>query len=236
MVARTWPYKAEHTIDAETELILAAEVYEADRSDSQTLADSVMAAVENVKQAGGERQIEEIIADKGYHSAAQLELAQDLGFRTYIPEPKRKGKSRLNQKPIEHQRAVKANRRRTKTKKNKRLQRLRSERVERSFAHVCETGGSRRTWLRGIDKVRKRLLTSAMTRNLGLIMRKLFGFGTPKGLQGDNNLAAILQAAWYAVRQFETHQQCSPSTLRSLTFNHQGRLFPRMSVGSSTGC
>jgi transposase len=192
-------YKAEHVVDTETELILAAEVYEADHSDTQTLTDSVMEAVENIQQAEAEQEIEEIVADKGYHSAAQLELVSSLGFRTYIPEPKRKGKSHLNEKPIEQQRAVSANRRRTKTKKNKRLQRLRSERAERSFAHVCETGGSRRTWLRGIEKVRKRLLIAAMTRNLGLVMRRLFGFGTPRGLQGGGPFAALVQTAWLAM-------------------------------------
>jgi transposase len=196
-------YKAENVIDIETEFVLAAEVYDADHSDTDTLADSVMAAVENTQQAGSEQEIKEVTADKGYHSAEQLELVDALGFRTYIPEPKRKGKSRLSKKPQGQQRAVKANRRRTKTKKNKQLQRKRSERAERSFAHMCETGGSRRTWLRGIDKVRKRLLTSAMTRNLGLIMRKLFGRGTPRGLQGDSNLAALLQNVWLVMRWAE---------------------------------
>lgn len=188
-------YKAEHVVDVDTELILAAEVYHADHSDSQTLADSLMEAVENAKRAKSDREIEEVVADKGYHSAAQLELVQSLNFRTYIPEPKQPGKSRLSEKPFEQQRAVKANRRRTKTAKNKRLQRLRSERVERSFAHVCETGGSRRTWLHGIEKVRKRLLTSAMTRNLGLVMRGLFGMGTPRGLQEPGPLAALARLA-----------------------------------------
>ncbi|MEQ8667888.1 MAG: transposase [Pirellulales bacterium] len=193
-------YKAEHVIDAATELILAAEVYEADHSDSQTLTDSTMEAVENTKQAGGKRKIKEVVADKGYHSAKQLELIQSLNFRTYIPEPQRKGKSHWSDKPPEYQRAVYANRRRIKTEKNKRLQRLRSEKVERSFAHVCRTGGSRRTWLRGIEKVNKRLLTSAMARNLGLLMRKLFGFGTPRSLQPEGGFAALLQLAWLAIK------------------------------------
>jgi len=188
-------YKAEHVVDIDTELILAAEIYHADHSDTQTLADSVMEAVEHTKQAGGEREIEEVVADKGYHSAGQLELVQSLGFRTYVPEPKRKHKSRWKGKPPENKRAVYANRRRLKTDKNKRLQRLRSERAERSFAHVCETGGSRRTWLHGIEKIKKRLLCSAMTRNLGLVMRKLFGMGTPRGLQKERPLAAL---AWLA--------------------------------------
>ena len=193
-------YKAEHVVDVETELILAAEVYHADNADTNTLCDSLMEAVGNTKEAGSEREIEEVVADKGYHSAGQLELAEWLGFRTYIPEPKRRGESRLHERPIEQQHAVRANRRRTKTEKSKRLQRLRSERAERSFAHVCDTGGSRRTWLRGIEKVRKRLLTSAMTRNLGLVMRKLFGVGTPRGRQPAGGLAAIVQTARLAVR------------------------------------
>lgn len=201
-------YKAEHVIDLETELILATEVYQANHSDTATLADSVMAAVENTKQAGCEQAIEEVVADKGYHAAEQLELVASLGIRTYIPEPERRGKSHLNEKPIAHQHAVKANRRRTKTDKNKRLQRLRSERVERGFAHVCETGGARRTWLRGMEKVRKRLLTAAMTRNLGLVMRRLFGMGTPRGLQADGSLSAFTQATRITilrlVRRFAT--------------------------------
>ncbi|TWT29158.1 Transposase DDE domain protein [Posidoniimonas corsicana] len=190
-----------HVVDLDTELILAAEVYEADHSDAQTLADSLVEAVINTEQAGVEQEIEEAVADKGYQTASQLELVQWLGFRTYVPEPERKHKSRWTNKPPEHKDAVYANRRRTKTEKNKRLQRLRSERVERSFAHVCETGGSRRTWLHGIDKVRKRLLCSAMTRNLGLVMRRLFGCGTPRGLQKEGAFAAAAQTAWLAIRR-----------------------------------
>jgi hypothetical protein len=60
------------------------------------------------------------------------------------------------------------------------MQRLRSERAERAFAHLCDTGGSRRTWLRGIDKVRKRYMSAAMAHNLGRIMRSLVGAGKPR--------------------------------------------------------
>ena len=77
----------------------------------------------------------------------------------------------------------------TKMKDGRTLQRQRSEKVERSFAHVCETGGSRRTWLHGLEKVRKRYLTSAMARNLGLVLRHLFGIGTARSLQGEGGLA-----------------------------------------------
>ena len=63
------------------------------------------------------------------------------------------------------------------------MQRQRSEFVERTFAHVCETGGARRTWLRGMEKVQKRYLLAAAAHNIGVLMRKLFQMGTPRGLQ-----------------------------------------------------
>ena len=76
--------------------------------------------------------------------------------------------------------------------KSRRLQRLRSERMERSFAHVCNTGGARRTQLRGVENVQKRYLITLAGRNLTVLMRALFGIGTPRSLQG-------LSAAIFAV-------------------------------------
>jgi len=186
-------YKAEHVVDLETEVVLAAEIYPADTGDADTLVDSVMEAQINVDATGMATRIEEAAADKGYHAAAAIELADDLNVRTYIPEPKTKHRRRWTDKPEEFKRAVYNNRRRLKTEKNKKLQRKRSERVERSFAHVCETGAARRSWLRGIEKVRKRYLISAAARNLGLILRKLFGFGTARSLQTAGGLFSLLQ-------------------------------------------
>lgn len=76
---------------------------------------------------------------------------------------------------------MKANQR-LKGERGKRLQR--SEVVERSFAHVCETGGARRTWLPGVTKVVTRYLVQVAAHNLALLMRKLFGVGKPRTLQG----------------------------------------------------
>ncbi len=182
-------YKAEHVIDLETEVVLAAEIYTADTGDTDTLVDSVMEARTHLSEAGLEAEIEEAVADKGYHASHTLELAEAMHLRTYIPEPQRKHDRRWTDKPEEYERVVNNNRRRTKTKKGRRLQRQRSEKVERSFAHVCETGGARRTWLRGLEKVRKRYLMSAVARNLGLVMRHLFGMGTARGLQAVGDLA-----------------------------------------------
>ncbi len=184
-------YKAEHVVDLETELVLTAEIYPADRGDADTLVDSVMEAQTHLNEAGIDAQIEEAAADKGYHSADALELADELNVRTYIPEPNSKYDRRWTDKPANTKRVVYNNRRRTRTAKSKRLQRQRSERAERSFAHVCETGGARRSWLRGLEKVRKRYLMSAVARNLGLLMRELFGIGTAKSLQAARGFAGV---------------------------------------------
>jgi hypothetical protein len=194
-------YKAEHVIDLETELVLAAEIYEGNKADTATLVDSVLEAQEHLNQAGASVEIEQAVADKGYHAAQSLELADNLNLRVYIPEPHNAHERIWTDKPEEYQRVVYNNRRRTKTAKSRRLQRQRSEKVERSFAHVCETGGARRTWLRGLDKVRKRYLVSAVARNLGLLMRALCGIGTPRSLQAEGGLCALIQMLWIDVER-----------------------------------
>jgi transposase len=196
-------YKAEHTVDLNSELILSAEIYHADAGDTHTLEDSVWTAQVNLQEAGIAVQIEDVVGDKGYHSAETAEtFAEDTPFRTYIAEPKRPaGQTRIwTDKPTTQKDAVYANRRRIRGERGKRLQRLRSERVERTFAHVCETGGARRTWLQGKEKVHKRYLIAAMAHNMGRLMRELFGMGTPRGLQkGAEALESLLSALYLAL-------------------------------------
>jgi transposase len=208
-------YKAEHVIDLKSDVILAAEIYPADHADVQTLADSVLEAVENVKQADREIELKEIVADKGYHAAETIELAGGLNFRTYIPEPKRPHRARWTDKPAEFQRAVYANRRRLRRDKSRRFQKLRSERVERSFAHVCDTGGMRRSWLKDVVNVSKRYLIAAAAHNLGRIMRKLFGVGKPRTLQELGDLAALAQLATKLLRAIIELARISPHATRS---------------------
>jgi len=193
-------YKAEHVVDLDTEIILAAEIVHADQPDSQTLEDSVNAAQTNQREAGSEQQIEDVAADKGYHANEQLaNMHEHTPYRTYIPEPQSPHNRKWTDKPPEQKAAVEANRRRTRGERGKKLQRLRSEKTERSFAHVCETGGARRTWLTGIDKVRKRYLISAGAHNLGVLMRVLFNMGTPRGLQQfANDLAGVVSSLYFA--------------------------------------
>jgi hypothetical protein len=68
----------------------------------------------------------------------------------------------------------------------------RGELVERSFAHIYDTGGMRRTHLRGHDNILKRLLIHVSGFNLGLVMRTLLGYGTPPGLRG--RLSGLLKS------------------------------------------
>ena len=183
-------YKAEHVVDLDSDLILAAEIRQATEHDSHTLTDSVMQAQQHLRSLDAEQLIEEIAADKGYHSADSLEQCRALHFRTYLPEPKRHADWTWTDKSPEHQRAVHGNRQRVRRRKGKRLQRRRSERCERTFAHVCDTGGMRRTWLKGLIDVTKRYVIAAAAHNLGRVLRTLFGVGKPRGLQGRGGRSA----------------------------------------------
>jgi transposase len=214
-------YKAEHVLDLETEAILAAEVYPADDADTQTLEDSLNQAQVNQEAAGSEAEIKDAVADKGYHSNATLtNLQEHTPYRSYIPEPELKHDRVWTDKPPEQKDAVYANRRRTRGQRGKKLQRQRSERLERSFAHVCETGGARRTWLTGIGNVRKRYLISAAAHNLGLLMRSLFKMGTPRGLQqfklGLNAVVSSLYLAYVVACRHWSHRNAFATSSMSL--------------------
>jgi len=195
-------YKAEHVVDLETEIVLAATIYPANRADTDTLAESLIEAQRNLMAAGSDANIQEAAADKGYHATKQLvTVNRYLEVRTYIAQPDRKDRRRWTDKPDEHKQLVYANRRRSKGERGKRLQRLRSERTERSFAHVCETGGARRCWLHGIVHVGKRYLMQVAAKNLGMILWKLFGVGTARSLQGQAALLWLLQIALEAIQR-----------------------------------
>ncbi len=140
--------------------------------------------------------LEEIITDKGYHSNRIMVELDALGVRSYVAEPDR-GRRDWSKEP-EAQAPVYGNRRRIRGRRGRRLMRRRGELVERTFAHTYDTGGMRRTHLRGHTNILKRLLIHAGGFNLGLIMRQLIGLGTPRGLQG--RLAVVLGTLWVLMR------------------------------------
>ena len=189
-------HKAEHAVDLSSGALLAVTLQGADQGDTttihQTLAEAGEAVAELIEHEaatapteeprvnlGG---VEEVVADKGYHSGAVVQDLHAVDCRSYIPEPER-GRRNWEGKQDE-QKQVYANRRRIQGARSKQLQRKRSELTERSMAHMYETGGMRRVHLKGRDNILKRLLVHAGGFNLALIMRKLVGIGKPRRLQG----------------------------------------------------
>lgn len=171
-------HKAEHAVDLASGAIVAVTVQGADAGDTQTLGETVSAAQRDVKAVCGTK-VQEIVADKGYHSGAGLErLQQEDKLRTYIAEPDR-GRRQWRDKEGQQQ-AVYANRRRLRGERSKRLHRQRAELSERSNAHMYETGGMRRLHLRGRDNILKRILLHAAGFNLALVLRQRFGHGKPR--------------------------------------------------------
>jgi transposase len=179
-------HKAEHAVDLETGAIVAVTLQGADQGDTTTIVETAIAAAEQIDAAQADvtepQSLEEIIADKGYHSNQTMVDLDALDLRSYIAEPER-GRRDWSE-AAEAQAPVYRNRRRSRGRRGRRLMRQRGERIERSFAHLYDTGGMRRTHLRGHTNILKRLLIHAGGFNLGLVMRHLIGIGTPRGLQG----------------------------------------------------
>jgi len=182
-------HKAEHAVDLESGAIVAVTIQDPSLGDTGTLMDSLAEAEGELVKLRSNPALEtlvegmqEVVADKGYHSDDTLLGLEDVGLRSYISEPERGRRRWRGERSA--QRAVYANRRRTRGARGERLQRLRGERVERSFAHMYETGRMRRTHLRGRSNILKRLLIHASAFNLGRLLRQLIGIGTPRGLQG----------------------------------------------------
>ena len=179
-------HKAEHAIDLDSGAMIAVTLQGADVGDTSSLVETAIAAAEQVEAAHAESApaaaLGELVADKGYHSNQTMVDLRAVGVRSYIAEPDRGRRHWTN--AAEAQAAVYGNRRRVRGVRGKRLLRRRGEYVERSFAHVYDTGGMRRTHLRGHRNILKRLLVHASAFNLGILMRTMFGRGTPRGLQG----------------------------------------------------
>jgi len=189
-------HKAEHAVDMKTGAVVAVTLQEADLGDTTTVKETLTEAgmtvadlverEEEIAEPGNSQVhmggVEEVVADKGYHSGPVLQEMKAAGVRTYIPEKKQAGKRHWIGK-VEQRDAVYANRERLQRAKGQRLLRKRGELIERTFAHCYETGGMRRTHLRKHNNILKRLLIHVAGMNLGLLLRSVYGIGTPRGLQ-----------------------------------------------------
>ena len=167
-------------------------IAEAGERITSVVADSNGAGVVKHVSTDGPR---EVVTDKGYHSRALVSELTEWGLRTYCSEPNRGRQRWRGQEP--EQQAVYANRR-IRGERGLRLLRQRGEKLERWNQHLYDRGGMRRLHLRGRENILKRLVVHSGAANLGLLMRKLFGKGTPRGLAGA--LPAIILAARAAIR------------------------------------
>lgn len=188
-------HKAEHAVDMESGAVIAVTLQAADQGDTttihETLADAGEAVADLIEREAEKAPeakpqvhlngIMEIVTDKGYHSGKTVLALEQVEARSYIPEPKRP-RRRWDGKAEERQ-AVYANRRRVKGSHGKQLLKKRGELIERSFAHCYETGGMRRTHLRGRENILKRQLIHVCAFNLSLIFRLTLGAGTPRELR-----------------------------------------------------
>jgi transposase len=214
-------YKAEHAVDLETGAVVALTVQPADRGDTvsmpMTLAEAgstvtelagqpaeedAVGPVETVSEVGVER----VVADKGYHSKQALKDLAEVGVRTVIAEPERKRQQWTGQGAA--QAAVYANRRRLNTKTAKALMRRRGELVERSFAHLYDTGGMRRVHLRKRNNIAKRALLHAAAFNLSLILRQILRVGTAR------QAADLFAALYFAFLRLTQAPETALSVIR----------------------
>jgi transposase len=184
-------HKVEHAVDLDTGALVAVTLHGADVGDTTSLLATTLTAAEQLATVHASAPTA-LIGDRGYHSNDTLLTLRALGLRAYLAEPDR-GRRCWTKEP-EAQQPVYGNRRRVAGPRGRRLMRRRGEYVERTFAHVYDTGGLRRLHLRGHPNILKRLIVHAGAFNLGLLMRHVFGRGTPRGLQGHRRPCFALWA------------------------------------------
>lgn len=244
-------HKAEHAVDLDTGAVVAVTLQEADKGDTTTLDVTLCEAGEAVAELAvrevevhpdappkvNVEGIEEVVADKGYHSGAVMERVKGYQVRSYIPERRQKGRRNWEGKDGQQQ-AVYQNRRRVQGNYGKSLLRRRGELVERSFAHCYDTGGMRRTHLRKHNNILKRQLIHVAGFNLSLIFRRLLGAGTPREWK---NLGGVLLSFSMRlfVRRQERNRPCrspllrSPHAMPEKSYLHHRLLTDKESMGDS---
>jgi hypothetical protein len=172
-------------------------------------------------------------------SSAVVKRVKNYEVRSYIPEKKQKGR-RHWQGQAEEQQAVYQNRRRVRGEYGKSLLRRRGELVERSFAHCYDTGGMRRTHLRGHKNILKRQLIHVGAFNLSLMLRQLLGAGTPREWRNRGLLVVLVY--WVRERQKDQNLPWRPTRSsgranRLNTQSNQPCRWPcRKSATYATGC
>jgi transposase len=236
-------YKPEHITDLESGAIVCAEVRPGDAADNDdSLCERVMEAVATLSEVAPETPLEklgaELCADEGYFAIGQIAQLQACEVRTVISDPQARRRRPANASE-EHRHALQRASRATRSASGKALLRKRGEHLERGFCHVLDHGGLRRATLRGCEKLTKRQLAGALSHNLSLLLRHLFGIGTPKQAlaAARRALLGVVTWLWHAISVL-AHFVSSPFTPTPRTFSAGPRFqTARPAVGCfSTDC
>src|SRR5206468_1350326 len=204
-------YKPEAVVDLDTGAIVQALVLPGDAADHQDMAGRVLEAQQNLNRACGQKldtlTVQSLTSDKGYYAVSEMQVLQGEGIRTVIADPI--DNRRLDKLEPAQKKAVQAARRSVKSQSGKALLRRRGMHIERSFAHILDCGGMRRTTLRGWENLNKRFKLAAAFYNLSQLMRKLFGIGTPKQLAACGRLLFLQLTYLLAVIAGIVHRNSS---------------------------
>jgi hypothetical protein len=186
--------------------------------------------------------VESVTKDKGYYSTKNIAEFSEMIPYVNIPEPK---KDRNLDKLTEAEReAILASRAFVQSAEGKALLKKRGMHIERSFAHILDCGGMRRTTLRGRENIQKRYSIAALGYNLSLAMRHLFGIGTPKQLAAASKKMLyftffILSTIKSTVRSINHHWKLLVTSLLCGAEYRNSRILKMIPVGishRSTGC
>src|SRR6267143_2451603 len=203
-------YKAENAVDMETGAIVAVTTHSGAAADTATVKETVIEAGIAVADLITEKTpegkyevhpegVQEVVADKGYHSNDVMAGMAGLEVRTYVAEPDR-GPRNWDGKEAE-KKAVYGNRRRIQGERGKRLHRQRGERIERNFAHQFDSGGLDRLYVRGLENVHKKFLIQAAACNLAFLMRSTYGSGQPRA--AHDRAAEVILMIFAAIKAGE---------------------------------
>jgi len=242
-------HKLEQAVDLSGDgAVLAVTLHRGARGDTQCLPETLQAAREHLDALGCDPEASkkmhakpgsEAVTDKGYHGNKVLTDLNDEGIRTYVSEPDR-GRRKWEDRNREQQ-AVYANRRRIRGERGKRLLRKRGELLERPFEHYLDAGGMRRTYLRGHANILKRLLVHVAGFNLGLVMRRELGYGTPR--QYAEAASAVISALlrlvgrlWATTSRFRRTSTPTPALFPKVNAPWLGASRRRPRAGFSTAC
>jgi transposase len=242
-------FKAENAVDMETGAIVAVTTHGGAAADTTTVAETVieaglaMAGLIDVKTPEGKYEVhpegvEEVVADKGYHSNDVLVELAGMDVRTYIAEPDRGPRNWRGK--VAEKAAVYGNRRRIQGQRGKSLQRQRGERIERNFAHQFDTGGLDRLYVRGKENVHKKFLIQAAACNLALLMRSIHGSGKPRAAHDEAvdailTILAVLKARGRHFHRLLGHVSSSASSFRFQIATANFILLAE-TTGLGTGC